>query len=623
MRSIRGELALSAVLILLGGCSGARSRGGALPTSSAGTTSARATRAPATTPAPLSAPQVLPLILIHGHGGDFSDWDGFIARYGKGRVVVPALYAADADVLQPGALPKSCVIDCDYYRDSATAPPFDADAAGRGHGSIGGCPVPRGDSYAADYTASYVSRIARIVEGVRRASGSDRVDFLVHSMGNVVGRAYIRWQSLGAQGGKSKVRRFLGIAGPNRGIDALEATIDGLRRPQGQEHMAMGEDAEMSYEYPAWGGRSYMDLLNAGWDAFCVQNDVHYAGLTGTGAFGEQIDPSPGPPPSFGNGIVLANLPNPWDSVTTAVSNLDGNTILDVLPHFLIAAQRPAAEIAEALGPSDDEVRFESSGMDQPPFLGRDFFAVFEGSHGDEWNPEQTVHTATFTAELARQYFAEAGVVHSATIARASLDLVDAPGRASFLALSTTVKNGPLVSAQIVEENLDASGTPVGAAVGYGVPIPDGDQRAFIAVPRGGGTRRYRLVLYGPDGAAQIQDGIVYHLTDGTPEVAPVTMLASVTSSPMAAGAVARVTFASSVPASEPSLEFSWRLDGGAWTAWAKGASHDVGPLAPGEHRLEARSRHAVNGAGLLCEDAAGSAVGLFVSPSLALVHQP
>ncbi|HZU99448.1 MAG TPA: hypothetical protein VFF73_22255 [Planctomycetota bacterium] len=554
-------------------------------------------------PATVPAPGVLPLVLIHGHGGDFTDWDGLIARYGVGRKVI-RIYAADADLLKPGDLPLSCVVDCDYYRDSATSPLYDADASGNGHGSIGGCPVPRTDAYAGNYTSFYVPRVARIVEGVRRATGSDRVDLCVHSMGNTVGRAYTRWGSLDANG-RSKVRRFLGIAGPNRGINALEAAVDGSSVPAGQEHFALGEDAEMSYEYPAWGGRSFTGLLNDGWDAFCAQADVHYAGLTGTGAHGNIIDPAPPPPPTI-LGITLTGLGNPWTTVFTSISNLDPPTLARILPHLLIFLQRPVAEIDEALGPSDDQVRYASSEMSDAPLLGRDFFAVFEGSHGDEWDPEQTVHTSTFTSELCRQYFST-GVLSSGT-ATATLRLVDSPGKASFLALETTVANGPLVSAQVVEETLDASGNQTGSSVGYGVPLPDGFQRAFLLVPAGGGTRRYRVVLYSAEAEVFVQDPIVFSLTDGALEVAPLTTFVAATGG--ASGVTA--TFASTASAAE----FSFRLDNGSWSPWGPPATFTTPPLATGEHRLDARSRHAANGAGLLCEDAAGTGIGLVLDAS-------
>jgi pimeloyl-ACP methyl ester carboxylesterase len=560
---------------------------------------------------------VLPLVLIHGHGGDFTDWDGLIARYGTGRRVL-RIYAADADTLLPGDLPMSCVIDCDYYRDSATSPLFDADSSGYGHGSIGGCPVPRTDAAASNYTSFYLPRVTRIIEGVRRATGSDRVDLCVHSMGNTVGRAYIRWASLGARSGTSKVRRMLGIAGVNRGINALEAAVDGSSMPPNEQHFAMGENAEMCYEYPAWGGQSYTGLLNDGWDAFCAQNDVHYAGLTGTGAQGNLIDPNPPPNPQI-LGITFKGLGSPWNQVFTSISNLDPATLARILPELVIFLQDPLQEINEALEPSDGVVRWESSRMDEAPFLGRDFFAIFEGDHGAEWDPEQTVHTSTFTSELCRQYFSTT-VVHSSSLVSATLKLVDSPGKASFLALETTA-NGPLVSAQVVEEMLDASGNQVGSSWGYGVPVPDGFQRAFLSVPRGGGTRRYRLVVYSPDAEVSVQDGIALTLTDGALEVAPVTTLVSVNSQTVVGGAAVTATFASTAPASATSLGYSFRLDNGPWTPWSSAATFTAS-LAPGEHRLDARSRHAANGAGLLCEDAAGTGVGLFVNATGALTVQ-
>src|SRR5581483_3558038 len=195
-----------------------------------------------------------------------------------------------------------------YYREGKATALYDPDANGRGQGSIGSCATPRDDGHQGEYPISYAARLARIVDGVRRATGSDRVDLACHSMGNLVGRAYTRW--LSDQGnGTRKVRRIVAGAGPQGGIDAVEALVDGLDNSHGpREFMIQGENMEMCSEYKGWGGRSYVDRLHDGWDNFCTGADVQYGGISGTGAFGAQVQrsgsgssaasPSPKPSPS-------------------------------------------------------------------------------------------------------------------------------------------------------------------------------------------------------------------------------------------------------------------------------------------------------------------------------------
>ncbi|MBI3272194.1 MAG: hypothetical protein HYZ53_24590 [Planctomycetes bacterium] len=581
-----------------------------------------------------TAPEVVPLILVHGHGADPGVWSGFLERYGPGRVAVHELFPAEADKLRPGSLPKACVIAAGYYKETITGVKFDPDANGRGQGSIGGCPVPRDDGNAARYPISYAKRLARIVEGVRRATGSDRVDLALHSMGNLVGRAYTRWFSVGG-GGHSKVRRLLCVAGPHRGINALEAMIDGLEHQGDRSFMAMAECAEMCYEYKGWSGESFLYHLNKDWDTFCRSCDVNYVGISATGAKGKQVDPDD-PTDKDAPSLFGFKLAGPPKHIFTALRNIRGETWRDAKPFFVLWGPHMIREFKEALGPGDGTVRFASSRMDQEPLTRAWTWATFEARHADEWNPEQSVQGSTFTTELARQFLFVGRIARGGHVDKCELRAVNAPGKGSWLVLETAVSGAPMVSAQVVEERLLNDSGAAGPATSYGFAVPMGEQRAFLPTDGGGGKRRYRVVVYGPTGPVTTQDAVVLDLVRGAPETAPFTTLresppsrgatdrldhpkdepataAGAASDGGARGPVLHVTAESNVPAGDPTLRFSFRFDDGNWTAFASKATFVTPALAPGEHRLEARARHGGNGAHLVCDDARGAAMGILV----------
>ncbi len=617
----RGVLvaAVSLVVSSVAACSSRSSGGGGSFASTVAPSTS--TTSPATTPtstAPATssvaaqpAPDVIPLVCIHGITGDPTKFDRLLELYGQGRARVPALYAAEADQLKPGDLPRNVVVSAGYYQESATSTLYDPDVNGVGQDSIGGCPSPRTDPYAANYKFSYVDRVERIVEGVRRATGSDRVDLAMHSMGNLVGRAYVRWHSDGALGGKSKARKLWCIAGPQRGINAIEAFSVGYVRPQPELFMRQGEIAEMCEEYPVFSGESFVDRLNDGWDAYCAQADVSYGGITGTGAFGGSLFSIPG----------LNIGPTINAIVTNTIQALLTGSTGDLQPYWLIAQPNVWSEVGVALSKTDGVVRLSSSRFDQPPFARAVCWGPFEGTHDDPTDMEQSVLHSTVTLELARQ-FIEGTVSTGAALSSATLALEDAPGHASWLSLDTTAVGGDLGGAQLVEQTLDASGNVVGSPKGYATPVHEGSQRAFFQVPAGGGDRRYHLVVYGANGPLSTTDTTL-HLTDGPLDTAPATSFVGATPTTTTGGCQVHATFASNASASDPTLAFSYRLDAGAWTSWTASASFDTPALLPGEHRLEARSRQSSNGAGVLVEDARGVAVGLYVDASGALTVRP
>jgi pimeloyl-ACP methyl ester carboxylesterase len=595
-----------------------------------------------------AAIEVVPLVLIHGHGSDPTAWDVFMGRYGTGRKVVTALYANEADQLKPGDLPLASVVAAGYYMDSINDPVY-----GNKNGDIGSCPVARDDAWAKNYTASFAARIQHIVDGVCRASGATHVDLALHSMGNLVGRAYTKW--LSAQGGKCKVRRLLMIVGPQRGINALEASVDGLdHHNMGRDFMDMGEVSEMCSEYKPYNGQAFVDVLNDNWDGFCSSNGVQYAGFSASGAVGTQIDPTD-PTDSSDPSILGMKVTGAYGDILSAVEQIRTSDIPDIKPFVdiwggftydkvlgPIGYPEPnlVNEIEVAFGPGDGTVRLASSRLDQAPFGQTVSWGTFEGRHGgDDWDPEQCSENSTFATELAREFCFCGNVQKGGHVDRCQLEKYDSPGKATFLALETTVSGAPLVSAQIVEQTLDATGKIDAklTTASYACPLPLGTQRAFIQIPAGGGQRTYRVVLYGPNGAVSTQDNIVMQLTDGVLEAPPKTTFGSdpagkplsiglvnalsgvanpnSTTNPAAPtkGVVVHVTASSNTASTDPTLRFSFRLDDGDWTPYATQASYDTPPLAPGEHRVEARSRHGNNGAKVVCDDAYGDAIGILV----------
>src|SRR5271169_6578985 len=88
---------------------------GAAPVPTASTTGA--TSAPQ---APAPDDGTIPVILVHGITGDPSNFAPVLERLAPGRHVVPALYAKEADALQPGDLAPDAIVAMGYYRDSAS-----------------------------------------------------------------------------------------------------------------------------------------------------------------------------------------------------------------------------------------------------------------------------------------------------------------------------------------------------------------------------------------------------------------------------------------------------------------------------------------------------------------------
>jgi pimeloyl-ACP methyl ester carboxylesterase len=582
----------AAGILLLAACSHGGGEGGGFPS----TTIAPSTSHATTTP-PALAPDAgtVPIVLIHGITGDPSNFGPLMDRLTPGRTVVRALYAAEADALAPNSLPPDAVVACGYYREHASDTKYTPDAQGLSHGSIGSCPVSRLDGLDVSYyTVSYAARIKRCIEGVKRATGRDRVDLVCHSMGGLVGRAYTHWLSVDASGHCS-VRRIFLVASPSRGVNALEALGFGIARTGNQEFMRLGEMVELCYEARIYGGKSFVEQLNGDWDAFCAAHGIRYGGVS---AYGGTLDISM-------INTFLAALPTlSWTQI--GASALLMAVLWGDIPR----------ETAEALGATDGTVRIESSRLDEPPFTGADFWSVYQAEHDDEVDSEHGIAQCTFSAEVVRTYLMSDGrLPRGATVGAIDLAPVDAPGRATWLVAHVGDQGPPALAAQLLEETLDSTGA-VTSNWTYGCPVAAGDQHLMFPVTKGGGTRRYTLITYGDHGPIGQVAGLVLKLTDGALETTPLATIGAVAVIPGSPGPSVQANFSSNAAPNDPALRYRVRLDGGDWSKWTTQTSYGSPPLAPGIHRVEVTARHSSNAAAMTVDGMVAAGVDLIVRSS-------
>lgn len=86
---------------------------------------------------------------------------------------------------------------------------------------------------------SMAADLADYVDQVRAATGSPRVDLVVHSMGGLIARAYIKWW-----GGRFKVRDVVILAGTNHGTEVVHG---------------LAESWQDEFGYPAYQGALQME----------------------------------------------------------------------------------------------------------------------------------------------------------------------------------------------------------------------------------------------------------------------------------------------------------------------------------------------------------------------------
>ncbi len=612
MRDPRITRALGAALSLaaLGACSSSKGGGGGAWSASTtapatNATSATATVSSGTTSPVTSASQAVPapddgtvpVIVLHGFGGSPQGlWD-LLDRIGTGRPVVQQMYDDDALALQPGDLPPDVVVDFGYYQASQASTKYDPDAQGLSHGSIGACPVPRSDGLGSYYTTSYAVRLQHCVEGVLRATGKQKVDLVGHSMGGLVVRAYTKWLSVDATG-FTPVRRILMFGSPSRGINALDALLLDGEQSGVTDFMREGEIVEMCREAPIYGGESYTEILNDGWDTFCSQHGILYGGLAGKGAYGPQ-------PP----------LVTPAE-VQSVVANL--NPAIDVAIAAIVAIfwSDVSAEVQETLGPGDGEVPLPVARLDQAPFTGAALAPLVEARHTFYGDDERSLDCSTLSAEALRAFTLASGTIsRSAVCSSLSLAPVSVPGAATWLRASVTVQGACPLEAQLVEETLDVSGVP-STAMGYGQVLRPGTQELAFIVPAGGGTRSYHLVVYGAQGSIASIESVTFALQDGALEAAPQAQIASVSSSTTPLGPAVHATFTSNAAPSDPALAYRVRFDHGPWSSPRSAPTFDTPPLGQGLHRIEVVATSSSNAAQLVVDGTVPDAADVLVDPS-------
>lgn len=600
--------------LMLAGCGASGSASGTGGTSVAATTSAPSRPAGMPPLAPSAAAvqpalETVPVILVHGINSRPGDFGSICSALAPGRAVVRELFAREADALQPGSLSPDVVAAVGYYKETAQGPDTH-------DGSIGGCPTPRSDGVV--FATSYAERLRRCVEGVRRATGAPRVDLVLHSMGGIVGRSFTKWLSLDANG-RSSVRRIFTIGSPWRGVNALESTITAFSQSGPLSHERDGECVELCSEASVWNGRSFIEELNQDWDSFCSARSIRYAGLSLLGERGAAAGKNPTSP----NGMAPTNpLPGggyltgrEW-AVQAFVGALGTFSPVDLakLPLLPRALANLPREVGEALGPGDGVVRLASSRLDEAPFHAAAFHGMFEGAHANLPDPERGF-ASTYTLECVRAFCLDSSLPLDAKCRSIDIRVVRAPGRATWLVASLDVAGRGALAIQLVEEPLDASGDAI-YGIGYGAPLRGGAQSVPFVVMPGGGTRRYRATVYGPQGPIGASAELVVTLEAGVGEVAPLATLGTPRTVAAPAGPIVEVPLASNASAGDPTAAVRVRLDAGDWSDWSTTATLATPPLAPGVHRLEVVARHSSNGASVLVEQGEPTAIGLHVDAS-------
>lgn len=526
-----------------------------------------------------------PLILVHGLGGTTEQPARLARRLARGRPVFGEVYAADAEALPPGSVPRDAIFCFGYYREAVGAPLYYADR----HptlASIGGCPAPRNDPHASRYAISYAEQLERAVEGICRATGAEQVDLVGFSMGGIVSRAYTRWRSLRGPNGASRVRRVMTIASPNHGVNVIEASGYVWAREHGPRAFSVqGEWAELDRQCRWWGGRAFIERLNDGWDAFCQAHGIDYASGAGRGhAWQRDLR---GLVPALGFLLGWARSPL---------------LVHDVSPVDVMAA------LTEAAADGDGGVRLASARFDPVRYPHVLFNAVYRGAHDDQVAPERGVMEGVWAEALVRRLAFEGRPSRGFTLGAARVEAVTAGRDASWLLLDIDVTAGTPLCARVVVR----PDRPFARERHHGLLLRPGRQRLQLD-PDVHGSVTVRVELYGLDGevtlptlrATLVRDGrapAARAVPDlGAPRVAPGGALAF----PLDAGA--------------SPFEVAFGLDdgrGAAWTPFRHGATALLPLPPPGRYEVLLRARGAPNAAGEWVEADRPDALRLVVEPN-------
>jgi hypothetical protein len=503
--------------------------------------------------------------------------------------VFPDIYAEDAERLPAGGVPRDAIFVFGYYRERRGGVRFYSDRAPEWP-SIGGCPVARTDPHAARYTISFAAQLDRAVKAICRATGAERVDLAGFSMGGLVCRAYARWLSLRAPGGGSRVRRLLTVATPNLGINSLEATLVALAHRTSRPHVEHGEAAELNHECAYWGGRSFIDHLNDGFDAFAAPHGIIYA-------------------TAYGHGFAPLN-----HAAVRALASLLAQLAGPLVTAFLVHPTPGfdlAREVAEATGDGDGIVRVASAVLDPARFPGVRFNSPFLGLHDDDLEPERSLQGSTFVEAVLRRFLLEGrdgpgGGGGALAVARATFRPVDAGGERTWLAVEVDVAGGEPVAVQVLVR---------ARARAFAALLERGPSTILIDPAGVDGDARVEVRLLGLGAEVEVTPplDVRFH---GLGRAAPALAAPAIgTPAPSATGEIV-VPVSASTAGQTPA--FSLALAGAPPFAspFAPQSSVTLPPLAPGAHELRLRARSAANAAGIEVEGPRPDSVRLVVDPA-------
>ncbi len=435
------------------------------------------------------------------------------------------------------------------------------------------------------------------------------------SLGGIVARAYVKWRSGRGANGASRVRRFLILESPSRGVNDLEGVMLSLDRLPFQR---WGEIAELVRDYPVWGGRSYVEQLNDGWDDWATSHGVSYGNVYGFGhgpinasTFQDAIgcvqgylagNPgSPAPPAPGPGGVPPAQALTPGLGVTPSSGWV---AIQQALIFLDLSRLDLFGNIGEIVGQdADGFVRVgtscTSSGPEFPHCL---FDSKFRGVHNDRGQFDETIQYCTNTREALRRFLIE-GQVPKAQLVSADLRVVPAGGFAPWLLLDYELSGSDGFSVQVVTE--DQTLYSLRQAIGV---IPD-EPKVFGAPSFAG---RHRIRLDGEPAGSRVATIYFYDATGVLAQVGPIAL--SVPTAQAGPELAPRTTFVNWTPrgtsatvevsANSPDAEIAWRPGAtGTVTPWTKTSQIPLSGLAAGTYELTVWSRNADNFAQELVEE--------------------
>jgi hypothetical protein len=230
--------------------------------------------------------------------------------------------------------------------------------------------------------------------------------------------------------------------------------------------------------------------------------------------------------------------------------------------------------------------------------------------------------SSSYNLECVRAFCLAGRTPSPGACANLALVPVRAPGKATWLAATIEVTGDDGLAVQLLEEPLDASGNPI-YAIGYGAPLRQGAQTIGFQTVAGGGTRHYRLVVYGPQGILTVFDRLDATLDDGPLESQPVASVSLASATSVPGGALATLALGSNATPGDPTESFRMRLDHGVWSDWSPATNVTLPALGPGIHRVEVVARSSSNAAQVLVEQGAPTGIGLAVDASGAATLLP